>query len=69
MKKTPARLPRARLLVVLSGQSAELLERLAAYGIYGASPEEVAERFIDEGIQRFVETPRLRARKTGCGRG
>jgi hypothetical protein len=45
--------------VSLSRQSWELLEELAQRGIYGRNPAEVAGRFVDRALQRFVELPRL----------
>ena len=46
--------------VTLSQQSVRLLDELAAKGIYGRNRAEVAGRFVDEALQKFVETPRLR---------
>lgn len=45
--------------VTVSTQSAELLEQLAARGIYGRNAAEVAGRFIDRALQDFVDAPRL----------
>jgi hypothetical protein len=45
--------------VTVSEQSAELLEELAARGIYGRNAAEVAGRFIDSALQDFVEPPKL----------
>lgn len=49
----------AVIRVTVSTQSAALLDELATKGIYGRNPAEVAGRFIDEALQKFVETPRL----------
>lgn len=46
--------------VTLSTQSIALLDKLAALGIYGRNPAEVAGRFIDEALARFVEAPRFK---------
>jgi hypothetical protein len=46
--------------VTLSEQSVRLLDELAKKGIYGRNKAEVAGRFIDESLQKFVETPLLR---------
>lgn len=46
--------------VTVSAQSARLLNQLAARGIYGRNPAEVAGRFVDEALQKFVEAPRLK---------
>lgn len=43
--------------VTVSTQSAQLLEQLAAKGIYGRNAAEVAGRFIDKALQDFVEAP------------
>jgi hypothetical protein len=45
--------------VPLSSQSLDLIRRLATYGIYGATVEEVVARFIDEGLAKFCPTPDL----------
>jgi hypothetical protein len=44
----------------LSEQAVKVLEQLAQHGIYGATPEEVAERFVDRAIQRFVTPPHFK---------
>jgi hypothetical protein len=46
--------------VTVSAQSVRLLDQLAAKGIYGRNPAEVAGRFVDEALQKFVEPPRLK---------
>lgn len=46
--------------VTLSEQSVCLLDELAKKGIYGRNKAEVAGRFIDEALQRFIETPLLK---------
>jgi hypothetical protein len=53
--------------VTVSNQSVRLLDDLAAKGIYGRNRAEVAGRFIDEALQRFVQAPRLKIR-TGSPR-
>jgi len=45
--------------VTLSVQSKLLLQELAARGVYGRNVAEVAARFIDAALERFVEAPRL----------
>ena len=47
------------LRVTVSVQSEHLLERLGKRGIYGRNSAEVAARFIDEALQRFVDQPKL----------
>lgn len=54
--------------VTLSTQSIALLEKLAALGIYGRNPAEVAGRFVDEALARFVDAPRLKLEGDG-GKG
>jgi hypothetical protein len=46
--------------VTVSEQSEKLLEQLAQRGIYGRNPAEVAGRFVDTALQRFVEAPKLK---------
>jgi len=46
--------------VTLSSESVRLLDELAEKGIYGRNRSEVAGRFIDKALQKFVETPRLK---------
>lgn len=43
------------LAVSLSPKSVEILRRVAKLGIFGKTPEEVAERFIDSKLRDFVE--------------
>jgi hypothetical protein len=47
------------LEVTLSVQSKRLLNELAERGIYGRNAAEVAARFIDAALERFVTAPRL----------
>lgn len=47
------------ITVELSPQSMAMLDKLAGYGIYGLSAEDVAMRFIDEALQRLAEKPKL----------
>jgi hypothetical protein len=51
------------LTVTLSEQSVELLAQIAARGIYGRNPAEVAGRFVDQELVRLVEAARLKPRK------
>lgn len=50
----------ATIRVTVSEQSERLLEQLAQRGIYGRNSAEVAGRFVDEALQKFVEQPKLR---------
>ncbi len=45
--------------ITVSMQSARLLDQLAGQGIYGRNRAEVAARFVDEALQRFVEVPKF----------
>ena len=59
--------------ITVSVQSEELLEQLGKRGIYGRNAAEVAARFIDEALQRYVDQPKLSIpdvakRKKGNGR-
>jgi hypothetical protein len=51
------------LTVTLSQQSVELLKEVAARGIYGRNPAEVAGRFVDRELERLVEGRWLKLRK------
>lgn len=46
--------------VTISRQSESLLDKLAAVGVYGRNGTEVAARFIDEALQRFIELPKFK---------
>ena len=61
----------ATMRITVSVQSEELLEQLGKRGIYGRNAAEVAARFIDEALQRYVEQPKLSTlgkKKKGNGR-
>lgn len=45
------------ITVTLSEQSLLLLERIAEGGIFGKNRAEVAARFIDKALEKFVELP------------
>ncbi len=46
--------------VTVSAQSEQLLEQLVQRGVYGRSTAEVAGRFVDRALQRFMEQPKLK---------
>lgn len=46
--------------VTVSVQSENLLDQLVQRGIYGRSIAEVAGRFIDRALQRFIPEPKLK---------
>ncbi len=48
--------------VTVSAQSEQLLEQLVQRGVYGRSTAEVAGRFVDGALQRFMEQPKLKVR-------
>ncbi len=60
MPKTNNVVASAKIRVTVSEQSQRLLDQLAERGIYGRNSAEVAGRFIDEALQKFVEQPKLR---------
>lgn len=45
--------------VEVSENSLELLKWLARKGVYGATPEIVAARLVDQGLQGFVEVRKV----------
>jgi len=51
--------------ITVSKQSAGLLLKLAAMGIYGRNQSEVAGRFVDKALEAFVEAPKLRIDSRG----
>jgi len=55
------------LTITVSEQSERLLAELSRRGIYGRNAAEVAARFVDEALHRFVDAPRLRVPLTGKG--
>lgn len=55
----------AGLRVLPSAQASDLLYQLAGFGIYGTTSAEVAERLIDQGLERFVPIPVLAPRQRG----
>lgn len=57
------------IIHTLSVQSLELLERLAKVGIYSESSAEVGARFVDKGLQEFVERPQFGQRATEDDQG
>lgn len=63
MRKTTNTSGSSAVRVTLSHQSIRLLDLLAEKGIYGRNRAEVAGRFIDDALQKFVETPRLAIEK------
>lgn len=45
------------LEVTLSKQSVTMLDKLSEIGVLGATTGEVAARFIDEALRKFVQPP------------
>jgi hypothetical protein len=52
------------LRITLSQESVRLLSSLAEKGIYGRNPADVAGRFIDESLRRFVTPPQFNLERT-----
>jgi hypothetical protein len=50
----------ATIEVTVSAQSRGLLEQLAGHGIYGRNVADVAGRFVDAALERFIEAPKLK---------
>jgi len=50
--------------VTVSVQSERLLDQLVQRGVYGRTNAEVAGRFIDRALQRFMEPPKLKVTLT-----
>lgn len=48
------------LRVTLSEQIADLLDQIAATGLIGQNPAEVAHRFIDEAVMKALDNPHLK---------
>jgi hypothetical protein len=58
--------------VTVSVQSENLLDQLVQRGVYGRSTAEVAGRFVDRALQRFLPQPKLKislTRKSRKDRG
>ena len=47
----------------------ELLEQLVQRGVFGRSTAEVAGRFVDRALQRFIEQPKLKVKLTPKSQG
>jgi hypothetical protein len=63
MRKTTNTTGSSIVHVTLSHQSIRLLDELSEKGLWGRNRAEVAGRFIDEALQRFVEKPQLQIGK------
>jgi len=55
--------------VTVSAQSEQLLEQLVQRGVFGRSTAEVAGRFVDRALQRFIEQPKLKVKLTPKSQG
>lgn len=60
MARDENRAKSGELRITLSQQSIDLLDELAKRGIYGRNKAEVAARFIDVALERFIDAPRLK---------
>ena len=63
MRKTTNTIGSTVVHVTLSHQSIRLLDSMAEKGLWGRNRAEVAGRFIDEALQRFVEMPKFKLEK------
>jgi hypothetical protein len=45
------------LTINISKEAVLVLEELVKSGVYGSSPEEIAEGFVKYGVQGFVDRP------------
>ncbi len=59
MPKTPNESKSTTIRVTVSEQSEELLDKLAGLGVYGRNGADVAGRFVDRALQKFIEVPRF----------
>ena len=69
MAKTPNLSASETFRLTVSAQSYELLEELARRGIYGRNAAEVAARFVDDALARFVDAPKLKVKLAPRGTG
>lgn len=51
----------------LTTQALDMLRQLADTGLYGATPADVAERFIDAALQAYTKRPWFEEDKTHGG--
>jgi len=49
--------------VTVSEQIADLLDQIAATGLIGQNPAEVAHRFIDEAVMKALANPHLELKR------
>lgn len=64
MAKTENSTGSENVRITISSESKRLLDELAAKGIYGRNPAEVAARFVDQALQQFVDRPTLSLRRS-----
>jgi hypothetical protein len=59
MRKTGNNTKSQLLRITVSEQIANLLDQIAATGLIGQNPAEVAHRFIDEAVMKALDNPHL----------
>lgn len=50
-----------KLEINTTPQAIRILELLAQYGIYGADREDVARRFVEKELEKFIDQPKFEA--------
>ena len=63
MRKTGNNTKSELLRVTVSEQVADLLDQIAATGLLGQNPAEVAHRFIDEAVVKALDNPHLELKR------
>jgi hypothetical protein len=63
MRKTGNNTKSQLVRVTLSEQIADLLDQIAATGLIGQNPAEVAHRFIDEAVMKALDNPHLELKR------
>jgi hypothetical protein len=69
MRKTGNNTKSQLLRVTVSEQVADLLDQIAATGLMGQNPAEVAHRFIDEAVMKSLSNPLLKLKRTTPKKG
>jgi hypothetical protein len=64
MRKTGNNTKSQLVRVTVSEQVADLLDQIAATGLMGQNPAEVAHRFIDEAVMKALANPLLNLTQT-----
>ena len=69
MRKTGNNTKSQLVRVTVSEQVADLLDQIAATGLMGQNPAEVAHRFIDEAVMKSLANPLLNLKRTTPKKG